>query len=97
MKMKEGIFVKDNAVYACALSGSSAGNYLIIKIPTSGSLTGTYDGGNYVYQSSSLTSATSSLTDAASTLTDSGGNLTDSTPSLTDQTSTFSSSTISLG
>ena len=88
----EGIFVKDNVVYACALSGSSAGKYLIIKIPTSGSLTGTYDGGNYVYEASSLTSATSGLTDAASTLTDAAGTLTDAAISLTDQTSTFSSS-----
>ena len=95
----EGIFVKDNAVYACTLSGSSAGKYLITKIPTSGSLTGTYNvtSGTYVYEASSLTSATSSLTDAESTLTDAAGNLTDAATSLTDQTSTFTSASDPLG
>ena len=88
----EDIFVKDNCVYACTLSGSSAGNYLITKLPADGSLTGTYSSGTYVYEASSLTSATSGLTDAASTFTDAAGSLTDAATSLTDQTSTFSSS-----
>ena len=46
------------------------GNYdsFIVKVPSDGSLTGTY--GNFVYASTSLTTATSTLTDAASTLTD---------------------------
>ena len=90
----EDIFVKDNCVYACTLSGSSAGKYLITKLPADGSLTGTYSvtSGTYVYEASSLTSATSGLTDAASTFTDAAGSLTDAATSLTDQTSTFSSS-----
>jgi len=88
----EGIFVKDNVVYACARTGIPA-KYLIIKIPADGSLTGTYDGGNYVYQSSSLTSATSGLTNDESTLTDGAGGFTsDSNTNCTNQASTFSSS-----
>ena len=95
----EDIFVKDNCVYACALSGSSAGKYLITKLPADGSLTGTYNvtGGTYVYEESSLTHATSSLTDtvqdsSTAPLLDAGSSLTHATISLTDQTSTFSSS-----
>ena len=95
----EDIFVKDNCVYACALSGSSAGNYLITKLPADGSLTGTYNvtGGTYVYEASSLTSATSGLTDTAqdsstAPLIDAAGTLTDAETSMTDQASTFSSS-----
>ena len=96
----EDIFVKDNCVYACTLSGSSAGNYLITKLPADGSLTGTYNvtGGTYVYEASSLTSATSGLTDtaqdsSAAPLIDAAGSLTDAATSLVDQSSTFTSST----
>ena len=95
----EDIFVKDNCVYACTLSGSSAGKYLITKLPADGSLTGTYSvtGGTYVYEASSLIEAYTSLTDTAqdsstAPLLDAGSSLTHATISLTDQTSTFSSS-----
>ena len=96
----EDIFVKDNCVYACTLSGSSAGKYLITKLPADGSLTGTYNAtsGTYVYEASSLTEASTSLTDTAqdfntAPLVDAAGNLTsDSNTNCTNQTSTFSSS-----
>tara|TARA_Y100000004_G_scaffold153380_1_gene177048 strand:- start:3086 stop:4432 length:1347 start_codon:yes stop_codon:yes gene_type:complete len=90
----EDIFVKDNVVYACSLTGATR-KHLITKLPANGSLTGTYNvtGGTFVYAASSLTHATSSFTDAESTLTDAAGNLTDAATSLVDQTSTFSSST----
>ena len=90
----EDIFVKDNVVYACSLTGATR-KHLITKLPANGSLTGTYNvtGGTFVYAASSLTHATSSFTDAESTLTDAASNLTDAATSLTDQTSTFSSST----
>ena len=92
----EDIFVKDNCVYACTLSGSSAGNYLITKLPADGSLTGTYSSGTYVYEASSLIRTSTSLTDTAqdsstAPLVDAAGTLTDAATSLTDQTSTFSS------
>ena len=95
----EDIFVKDNCVYACTLSGSSAGNYLITKLPADGSGTGTYSvtSGTYVYEASSLIEAYTSLTDtvqdsSTAPLIDAAGSLTSSATSLTDQTSTFSSS-----
>ena len=92
----EDIFVKDNVVYACSLTGATR-KHLITKLPANGSLTGTYNaaaGGTFVYAASSLTHATSSLTDAESTLTDGVGNKTSTdNTNCTDQASAFTSST----
>ena len=60
---------------------------MTIKLPTDGSLTGTY--GIYTYAASSLTSATSSLTSSTSSLTDASGSYTDSTTSLTEANGGF--------
>jgi uncharacterized delta-60 repeat protein len=73
-------------------SGAS-GEMLIAKLPSDGSLTGTYNlnGVNIVYQGSSLTAATSTLTDATSTLTSATSTLTAATSTLTDSSSSLTS------
>ena len=64
-------------------------NVLIAKLPTDGSLTGTY--GAWTYAASSLTDAASSLSDNTPTLTDAARTLDLNTTTLTSSTSTLTS------
>jgi uncharacterized delta-60 repeat protein len=73
-------------------TGAGSNDFLAAKLPSDGSLTGTYvlDGVNMVYAASSLTgststfaSSTSNLTSATSTLTAATSTLTDASASLT--------------
>jgi len=76
-----------------ASTGEGGDDLLLAKLPSDGSLTGTYvlDGVNMVYQSSSLTASTSTLTAATSTLTAATSTLTAATSTLTAATSTLTS------
>ena len=67
---------------------------LIAKLPTDGSLTGTY--GDFTYSALTLTAATSSLTAATSTLTAATSTLTGATSTLTSATSTLTSVKITV-
>lgn len=67
---------------------------LIAKLPTDGSLTGTY--GDFTYSVASFTAATSALTAATSTLTDAASTLTSATSTLTSATSTLTSVKITV-
>ena len=82
-------------VYVTGYTGSQgAGSYdiLIAKLPSNGSLAGTY--GNFIYQASTLTDTTSALTDTTSTLTDTTSALTTVPSALTAATSTLTETVI---
>ena len=82
-------------VYVTGHTGSQgAGVYkvLIAKLPSGGSLAGTY--GNFIYQASTLTTATSALTSATSALTDTTLALTTVPLALTAATSTLTETVI---
>jgi hypothetical protein len=67
---------------------------LIAKLPTDGSLTGTY--GDFTYSVLTFTAATSALTAATSTLTAATSTLTGATSTLTSATSTLTSVKITV-
>jgi hypothetical protein len=71
----------------CISGTTNSGVGLFAKLPTDGSLTGSYTVGGF-----SVVYATSSLTDSVSTLTDNAISLTSATGSATDQTSTATNS-----
>lgn len=77
-----------------ATTGGSNDNALVLKLPSDGSLTGTY--GSYTYTSVSYTDAASSLTDAALSFSVSTGSLTSSALANTTSTGTLTSSTTTL-
>ena len=83
-------------IYVCGntIPNGSYNNLLIAKLPSDGTLTGTYTVGGYsfTYSASSLTDASTSLTEAAATLTDSASTLTDSASALTATASSLTSS-----
>ena len=82
-------------VYVTGHTGSQgAGVYkvLIAKLPSDGSLAGTY--GNFIYQASTLTTVPLALTAATSALTDTTLALTDTTLALTAATSTLTETVI---
>lgn len=83
----------DSSNNICVL-GSSGVFALLLKVPSDGSLTGTY--GGYVYATSTLTAATSTLSTLTDSLTSSTSTLTSSASSLVGATSTLTSTTISI-
>jgi len=83
-----------DAIVVCGFTtttGEGSTDFLIAKLPSDGSLTGTYvlDGVDIVYAAATLTAETSTLTAATSTLTAATSTLTASTSSLTGATSTL--------
>jgi uncharacterized delta-60 repeat protein len=78
--------------------GEGGREFLLAKIPSDGSLTGTYvlDGVNVIYAASSLTAATSTLTSSTSTLTAVTSTLTSATSTLTAATSTLTSHLVEI-
>ena len=95
----EGISIKLDslgAIYALgftASTGEGSDDLLLAKLPSDGSLTGTYtlDGVDIVYAPSSLTAATSTLTSSTSTLTAATSTLTTATSTLTDASASLTS------
>jgi hypothetical protein len=75
--------------YTTVSDPSSQYDVLIVKLPTDGSLTGTY--GSFTYAVTTLTSATSTLSDGSASLTAATATLTEGTPTLTASTPTLTS------
>jgi uncharacterized delta-60 repeat protein len=71
-------------------AGDSDGDFLLAKLPSDGTGTGTY--GAFNYQSVSRTDAASSLTDASISLTDASSSLTDQSSSRTDAAASLTAS-----
>jgi uncharacterized delta-60 repeat protein len=91
----------DNNVYvlgSTASTGAGGNDSLLAKLPSDGSLTGTYalDGVDFVYAASSLTGATSTLTAATSSLTSATSSLTSATSTLTDASASLTSYLVEL-
>jgi len=78
--------------------GTVENSFLFAKLPSDGSLTGTYAVGSQtlIYAASSLADSAASLTDTGSSLTDATSSFADTTPSLTYTTSTLTSSVKTL-
>tara|TARA_R110000796_G_scaffold97000_1_gene203729 strand:+ start:918 stop:2273 length:1356 start_codon:yes stop_codon:yes gene_type:complete len=78
--------------------GSGNKDFLLAKLPSDGSLTGTYvlDGVDVVYSASAATAATSTLTAATSTLTGATSTLTAATTTHTDASASFTSYLVEL-
>ena len=94
-----GITVNNsNSFYVCGYTQSNAQDFLMAKLPSDGSLTGTYtlNGVSYTYAASSLTDGTPGFTDSFSSLTDSTGGLSSTTSTLTNSAGTLTSYTTSL-
>jgi uncharacterized delta-60 repeat protein len=70
-------------------SGAGGSDMMFAKIPSDGSMTGTY--GSFTYAATTHTSATPSLTSATSSHTDAAGTCTSSTSSFTDEAVTLTS------
>jgi len=68
-------------------AGAGGEEGLLTRLPTDGTLTGTY--GSFTYAAGAMTAATSTLTDAAGALTAATSTLTAATPSLTDAAATL--------
>lgn len=77
-----------------ASDGAGGNDAIIVKLPSDGSLTGTY--GNFVYASCALTSSSGTLTDAAAVLTDAAAVLTTGAAGLTDDTAVLTDELIPI-
>jgi uncharacterized delta-60 repeat protein len=79
-------------------TGEGGLDFLLAKLPSDGSLTGTYelDGVDIVYAASTLTAATSTLTAATSSLTAATSSLTAATSTLTDASASLTSHLVEL-
>jgi uncharacterized delta-60 repeat protein len=75
-------------------TGTSGNEVILAKLPTDGSLTGTY--GGFTYAVSTLTAATSALTASTSTLTTATTTLSSAGGTLTDAASAFTSVKITV-
>lgn len=79
-------------------SASGNSDYMLLKLPTDGTLTGTYTVGSYsyTYEASSFTEAAYSGTNVTATLTADGGALSASTPANTIATTTLTNTVKTL-
>jgi uncharacterized delta-60 repeat protein len=79
-------------------SGSGGQDFFIGKVPSDGSLTGTYvlDAANYIYSASTLTDSAGTMTDAAGSLTSATSTLTNATSTLTEATATLTQYLVTL-
>lgn len=85
-------------IYVCGYLSRTFDEFLFAKLPSNGSLTGTYAVGGYniSYSTASYSEAAAGLTDYSGLSTDSAGTLTSSTSTLTDAATTFTSSVATL-
>jgi hypothetical protein len=93
-----GIDASSNFYFCGRIGISGNENFLMAKLPSDGSLTGTYsvNGQSLVYATATFTDQTSSLTDTASLLTDAASTLTDSATTLTDAATTLTSTVTTI-
>lgn len=86
-------------LYICAQTAvSGTTDFFIAKLPSDGSLTGTYtlSGYSFVYEATTLTDSTSTLTESAAGYTDAASSLSESNSALTDAASTLTSTVTTL-
>ena len=90
--------IKGDSIYIVGDYNHTLSSGLIVKLPTDGSLTGTYVGSNatFVYSSVSLTDSANSLTDSAASLTSTARSLNVTTTTYTNTTSTLTSATTAV-
>ena len=81
-------------MYATGRTDASPTKVMTFKLPSDGTLTGTY--GGYTYAVSTLTSATTTLTDSAAALTSATSTLTDAAGTMTSAVSTLTPTLISV-
>jgi hypothetical protein len=94
-----GITVRGDVLFVCGRSnGPGTLDFLFARLPTDGSLTGTYSVGGYsiTYAVSTMTDASTSLSSSTITLTDQTTSGTVATSTLTDAASTLTSSVTTI-
>lgn len=93
-----GIDASSNFYFCGRIDPSNDQNFLMAKLPSDGSLTGTYSVGGVSidYGTETTTEQASSLTDATSAHTDAASSLTDAATTLTDAATTLTSTVITI-